>query len=180
MKINCPTGPLATFLLAAALACVPGPVLAAPASPQPISLPRLAAGKPVLSIPTPTGIRKFGLAELEAAGLREVTTKSFWPADDGTYQGPLLADVLKLAGIENAVAIRVTALDGFSQVIPRADWSHWPLLLATRRDGQPLSTRNKGPLRLIYPRDTDKKLEDTVYRLRWVWLVRSIEPSDGN
>jgi len=169
----------APFLLAAILTCSPGLALAASATPQPVSLPRLAAGKPVLGITTPSGVRKFSLAELEAAGLKEVGTKTFWPADDGTYQGPLLADVLKLAGIENATAIRVTALDGFSQVIPRADWNHWPLLLATRRDGQPLTTRNKGPLRILYPRDMDRALEDTVYRLRWVWLVRSIEPVDG-
>ncbi len=134
--------------------------------------------KTVLSVVTPAGSRHYTLAELEAAGLKKVTTRTFWPADDGSYQGPLLADVLKLAGLDGAAAVRVSARDGFSQVIPRADWTRWPILLATRRDNQPLSPRNKGPLRIIYPRDQDPVLEDTIYRLRWVWLVNSIEAAD--
>ena len=35
--------------------------------------------------------------------------------------------------------------------------------------------RDKGPLRIIYPRDMDAALQDTRYRLRWVWLVTRIE-----
>lgn len=154
------------------------PAGGAEAQVHPGNPPRSAAAKAVLNITTPAGIRKFTLAELEAAGIGKITTKTFWPADDGTYQGPLLAEVLKLAGIDGAAAVRVTALDGFSQVIPRSDWTRWPLMLATRRDGQPLSAREKGPLRIIYPRDQDPVLEDTLYRLRWVWLVRAIEPVD--
>lgn len=152
------------------------PARGAEAPAHPGSPPRSVAARPVLSITTPVGIRKFTLAELEAVGLGRITTKTFWPADDGSYQGPHLADVLKLAGIDGAAAVRVTALDGFSQVIPRSDWTRWPLMLATRRDGQLLSAREKGPLRIIYPRDLDPVLEDTLYRLRWVWLVRTIEP----
>ena len=154
------------------------PAVGAEAQVHPGNMPRLAAAKAVLNIATPAGIRKFSLADLEAAGLGKITTKTFWPADDGTYQGPLLAEVLKLAGIDGAAAVRVTALDGFSQVIPRSDWTRWPLMLATRRDDHPLTAREKGPLRIIYPRDQDPVLEDTLYRLRWVWLVRAIEPVD--
>lgn len=168
-----------THLLAVTLAACPGLAVAASATPQPVNLPGLAAAKAVLGVTTPAGERRFSLADLEAAGLKEVSTTTFWPADDGVYQGPLLADVLKLAGIGHVAAIRVIALDGFSQVIPRADWDRWPLLLATRCDGKPISTRNKGPLRIIYPRDMDPALADTLYRLRWVWLVRAIEPAEG-
>ncbi len=136
----------------------------------------LASGPEVLSIAAPAGVRHFDLPQLEALGLKSLRTHTFWPADDGNYQGPLLADVLKSASIEQAGALRFTGLDGFSQIIPREDWVRWPLLLATRRDGKPISRHDKGPLRLIYPRDSDKTLEDPIYRLRWVWLLRSIEP----
>jgi hypothetical protein len=167
---------VASRWLVALIVTQASPLFAASNAPHAVSLAVPAAGKAVLNLTTPSGPRRFSLAELEALGMKEVTTHTFWPADDGTYQGPLLSDVLKRAGIENARAIRVTALDGFSQAIPREDWSRWPLLLATRRDGQPLATREKGPLRVIYPRDTDPRLEDTIYRLRWIWLVRSIAP----
>lgn len=154
--------------------------LAAPAPAAPPSEAAPRAGEPVLRIVTAAGTHHLGLADLEAVGLREIRTRTFWPADDGAYQGPLLADVLKRVGLEKAPAIRVTALDGFSQIIPREDWTRWPLMLATRRDGRTLSTRDKGPLRLIYPRDLDPALEDSLYRLRWVWLVHAIEPVHGH
>lgn len=72
-------------------------------------------------------------------------------------------------------AIRVTVPDGFSHVVPRAERSRWPL----PPSGRPLLVRNKRPLRRIYPRDMEQAPEDTVYRLRRVWLLRSIDPACG-
>jgi hypothetical protein len=141
-----------------------------------VDLPRQTSSAPALEIVTPAGRVSLSLADLESLPLHRVTTATFWPDDDGTYEGPLMADVLRRAGIDGAAALRLTARDGFSQVIPRQDWMRWPLLLATRRDGKPMSIRQKGPLRVIYPRDSDKELTDPVYRLRWVWLLKSIEP----
>jgi hypothetical protein len=88
----------------------------------------------------------------------------------------LLSDVLNLGGLAAAAAIRVRARDGFSQVLPRRDWTQWPIILATRRDGKMMTPRNKGPYRIIYPRNLSVELADPLYRLRWVWLVESIEP----
>lgn len=162
------------LILGAAL--LPFGVLGAPgAVPAPVSLPALPTGPVVLSVSGAGGERHYSLAELEALGLWEVATSTFWPGDEGVYQGALLSAVLADAGYAAAKALRVTALDGFSQELPRADWTDWPLLLATRRDARPIGRRDKGPLRLIYPRDMDGALHDTLYRLRWVWLVRRIE-----
>jgi hypothetical protein len=144
--------------------------------PQPVTLPPIAAERPVLRVGHGAAARDYSLSMLERLGLYEVATDSFWPDDDGIYEGVLLADLLKDAGLADAAAIRITAADGFSQDLPRTDWTRWPLLLATRRDGKPLARREKGPTRIIYPRSADEALKDPVYRLRWVWLVRSIEP----
>jgi hypothetical protein len=35
--------------------------------------------------------------------------------------------------------------------------------------------RDKGPFRLIYPRNMAPELAEPLYRLRWVWLIESIE-----
>lgn len=156
-------------------ACLAGlPAQAGEAVPVRVTLAPSKATQPVLSVAG----RPFSLADLESLGMYRVTTRTFWPGNDGTYEGPLLADVLRRAGLYDAAGVRISALDGFSQVLPRQDWTRWPVLLATRRDGQPLSVRNKGPLRVIYPRDMSPELSDTLYRLRWVWLVNRIEPAD--
>ncbi|NMG67697.1 molybdopterin-dependent oxidoreductase [Azoarcus indigens] len=147
-----------------------------PARPQPTSLAPLSGELPVIALGIRGSARQVNTAELERGMLYQVRTRSFWPADDGVYQGPLLADVLSRYGMGKVKAIRVFGGDGFSQLIPCEDWERWPLVLATRREGHPLSRREKGPVRIIYPRDMDKTLEDTLYRLRWVWLIERIEP----
>lgn len=152
-------------------ACAVSPV------PVPARLAAARAAESALTISSPTGTRNLSLAELEAMGMYRVTTRTFWPNDDGTYEGPLLSEVLKRAGLENSAGIRIVALDGFSQILPRKDWRTWPILLATRRDGKLLTVRDKGPFRVIYPRDMAPALGDTLYRLRWVWLVDRIEPA---
>lgn len=163
------------LLLAMALA-LPGAAFSAlPNTPQPVALPPPTATLPVLTVQGTAGPKRFSIADLEALGTYRVATATFWPDDDGTYEGPLLRDVLKSAGLDQATSVRVRAHDGFSQVLPREDWQKWPVMLATRRDGKPMSPRTKGPLRIIYPRDMAPELADTVYRLRWVWLVDSIE-----
>lgn len=163
-------------LLAAALLLPSAGFPAQPGEPRPVTLAAVPAKAPLLTVGKGKEAKRFSIADLEALGTWRVTTATFWPDDDGTYEGPLLRDVLKSAGIEDAGSLRVRARDGFSQILPRTDWEKWPVILATRRDGKPMSPRDKGPLRIIYPRDMAPELADTIYRLRWVWLVESIEP----
>lgn len=166
---------LRRMLVLAAMLILPATAGAAGGEPQPVSLPAATAKQAVLTVQGAGVTKRYSVAELEALGTYRVTTTTFWPDDDGSYEGPLLRDVLKHAGLATATSVRVRAHDGFSQVLPREDWERWPVLLATRRDGKPMTPRQKGPLRIIYPRDMAPELADTLYRLRWVWLVESIE-----
>lgn len=167
---------LAAVLLACSMSFGGMALAAAGAEPVPVQLGPLPATSASVSFSAQgASATRLSIAEIEALGLHQVRTATFWSADDGIYQGPLLSEVLKAVGLDEAKAIRVVALDGFSQVLPRADWTRWPVLLATRRDGKPMSVRNKGPFRIIYPRDMSPDLQDPSYRLRWVWLIRSIE-----
>lgn len=172
-------------LLLAALALWGGAARAQPVDTQPLRLtqPLPATGapaRPVLTLAGPKGTRSLSVDDLERLPLYRVRTSTFWPDDDGTYEGPLLRDVVALVGLDQASHLRVRAVDGFSQRLPREDWTRWPVLLATRRDSRPMGTREKGPLRVIYPRDMDPQLHDATYRLRWVWLVNRIEAAPGS
>lgn len=129
----------------------------------------------VLTVQGPKGKSSWNLQQIEALGVHRVQTTTFWPDDDGTYEGALLSDLLRASGLEHAPFVRVAALDGFSQKIPRADWEKWPVILATRKSGSSIPTRQKGPLRIIYPRDMSDELSNAIYRLRWVWLVTRID-----
>jgi len=117
----------------------------------------------------------MSLAEIEAIGLFRVSTTTFWPKDDGVYEGVLLSSLLKHVGLADVKELTIWAVDGFSQNIPREDWIMWPILLATRRDGKAMTRRQKGPTRIIYPRDLAPILKDDRYHLRWVWMINEIE-----
>lgn len=171
---------LATLLAMAiltAMTLAPRPVTAqAPTLlTEPLAPLSAQAARATLTVVGGSSTQRLSVADLERLPMHRLRTQTFWPDDDGTYEGPLLAEVLKRAGIDGAKEVRVRALDDFSQLIPQEDWKRWPVLLATRRDGKPLSTRDKGPLRVIYPRDMDPTLSEETYRLRWVWLVNRIE-----
>jgi hypothetical protein len=171
-RIACALAPLTLIAL-----LQPFALHAAPSGePKPVKLTVSTAKQTVLTVHGANGIKRLSLADLEQLGVYQVTTSTFWPDDTGSFEGPLLRDVLKLAGIENTEHVRIHALDGFSQVLPHADWQKWPVILATRHNGKTMNTREKGPLRIIYPRDMSPDLADATYRLRWVWLVDAIEP----
>jgi len=146
-----------------------------PATPTPIVLNEQAVDDVALSLSVRGTEYRMTRAELEAIRPHRVQTSTFWSADRGTFEGPLLRDVLARVGLDSAEAVRLTGLDGFSNVIPRQDWERWPILIASRNNGKPIPVSAKGPLRIIYPRDMDAELLEPIYRLRWVWLLARID-----
>jgi hypothetical protein len=122
--------------------------------------------------------RDITVSEIEALGLRQVTTRSPWEAGELKFEGVLLRDVLRLAGMENAEAVTVRAEDGYRQTIPREDWEKWPLILATRQDGQALTKRTQGPTRIVYPLNDYPELDTPDYKPRWIWTITSIEATN--
>ena len=110
----------------------------------------------------------MGLHQVDLAG-------DFWQSEPVSYQGVLLRTVLEAAGIADVAQIRLTGMDGFSQLMPREDWRDWPVMIATRENGQPIAMADKGPLRIIYPYSMSAALQDPLYRLRWVWLLVRVE-----
>ena len=91
------------------------------------------------------------------------------------FQGVLLSDVLRLVGAHEAEAVTLRASDGYAADVPREDWERWPLVLATRADGELLDARARGPARLLYPVHLHPELDDRIYVDRSVWLLSEIE-----
>lgn len=144
-------------------------------TPQPVSLDENPVKQPKLKIIHGDKSVQFSPAELEHLGSYRLHTASFWYEGRRVFEGPLFRDVLKAAGIDQVKAVRITAHDDYSQIIPQQDWLEWPTLIATREDGKPLSLKDKGPYRLIYPQNMNPELENIRYRPRWVWVIRTIE-----
>jgi hypothetical protein len=52
---------------------------------------------------------------------------------------------------DSASSVRITALDDYQVDIPFAEIEKWPILLATRMNGEYMSIENSGPTRIIFP-----------------------------
>jgi len=155
-----------------------------------LTLPKVCAQAPAVGPPAPAALRLDGLvatprtltaAEIAALPQHEqVTTDK--EGKKHTYRGVALHDVLHLAGapagkaIHGAVlaqAVLATAADGYQVVfaLPEidADFSPQTILLADRRDGQPLPAHD-GPYQLIVP--LEKKPARWVRQLTALRVVK--------
>lgn len=69
--------------------------------------------------------------------------------------GPLLADVLKAAGVTaDNVKVAMRAVDGYAPSIALADAKKYRYIVATQLDGKPIPLGGLGPLWAVY--DADK------------------------
>lgn len=109
----------------------------------------------------------FDRAMLEALGMKSLTVHyPGWPKGY-SFEGPLLRDVLTAAGAKGST-IRFLGLDGYQPEIPVTDAYNHDAVLAIKVDGRPLGIGDRGPVWLVYPRDTDPKLKD-MDDAKWLW-----------
>ncbi|MBL8146705.1 MAG: molybdopterin-dependent oxidoreductase [Anaerolineae bacterium] len=99
------------------------------------------------------GVLELDMATLEALGLVEMQVDD-QIAEGRTvvFQGVLLLRLLEAAQVEaGARVLTMTALNDYAVEIPVADAASYPVLIATRADGERMSVEHYGPLRIIYP-----------------------------
>ncbi|MCZ8268953.1 MAG: oxidoreductase [Beijerinckiaceae bacterium] len=155
----------AGFLILANLSLAPAQDVAA----------RSTAGPAVLTISGPGGGASHDLtmADLEKLPKAEIRTTTPWHNGVQHFEGvslQVLMESLKLSGA-NA---QVTALNRYRTTIPMKDFSAFKPILAYRRNGAPMEVREKGPLFIIYPYDSNTALKHDTYFSRSAWQVRSI------
>jgi hypothetical protein len=114
------------------------------------------------------------MAMLEALAQRSFTTKTPWFKEASKFTGPLLRDVLSLVGAQGTT-LRMAALNDYRIDVPSDDALRFDVLLARMIDDKPISVREKGPLFVIYPFDTDAALRTPLYYSRSVWQLKSID-----
>ena len=66
------------------------------------------------------------------------------------------------------------ALNDYRCEIPAEDARQFDVVLARLQDGEPMRVRDKGPLFIVYPYDTDARLRSDRYYARSAWQLRSL------
>lgn len=116
------------------------------------------------------GVARFDLAMLDALGSEAVTTSNPWVDMAHTYEGVPAALLLERLGVTSGT-VTAHALNDYSVVIPVEDLLSMGVVLATYRDGEEISVREKGPIFVVYPFDERPELRATIYYDRSVWQL---------
>jgi hypothetical protein len=119
------------------------------------------------------GAARFDRAMLEALGVRRLATSTAWTEGRTEFEGVLARDLLDAVGAEGG-SVLATALNDYAVAIPLDELRRYPVLLALKMDGQYLKIMDKGPIWIVYPRDQNKELQDSLTDKRWVWQLREL------
>lgn len=113
---------------------------------------------------------RFDRAMLEGLGLASFTTATPWYDGPVTFEGVPMTKLLQRLGAQGET-VRAIALNDYSTEIPISDFAQHGVLLALKRDGNYLMVRDKGPLFIVYPYDSDPALKSPRYYGRSAWQV---------
>jgi hypothetical protein len=123
------------------------------------------------------GQAAFAMAMLEALPGRSASMETPWTNGVTRFDGPLLRAVLEAAGAKGAT-LKLKAINDYAADVPIEDATGIDSMLALKMDGKPMSVRDKGPVFMIRPFDTNPELYNEKYFSRSVWQIKEIEVVD--
>lgn len=119
------------------------------------------------------GTAQFDLAMLEQLGTQSFETTTPWYDGKVKFEGVPMAKLMEFVGATGS-AITVKALNDYATDIPMEDFKKYPAILALKRDGAYMPVRDKGPLFIVYPYDSDADLKHQRFYSRSAWQVAQI------
>lgn len=133
------------------------------------------AGQVVLSIDGAVdgGHIDMTLEQIEALGIEKIETTTPWHDGKVDFEGVPLQRLLEKLGAKGT-ELSIVALNDYRTQLPVDDAAKYGVILASRKQGQPMPISDKGPLFVIYPFDTYPELHNEIYYSRSAWQVRSI------
>lgn len=117
---------------------------------------------------------ELDLALLDAMGPVAFETHTIWTEGPQLFEGVPLATLLERLGAQGSM-IAASALNDYTVEIPVSDAVADGPILAYRQNGAELSVRDKGPLWLVYPYDSDPRYQTEVIYARSIWQLARIE-----
>lgn len=119
------------------------------------------------------GKARFDRAALEAMASSSLTTSTPWTKGLQTFDGFPLAALLTAVGA-SGTSLKAIALNDYAATLPIADSVAAGAFVAIRQNGEPMSVRDRGPLWIVFPYDSDRRLTTDAYLNRSVWQIRQL------
>jgi hypothetical protein len=139
-------------------------------------------GDVVLTATGAIGAAHGGAVEFDMDALKALRSVSFatttpWTKGVTTFEGVELDDFLDAIGARGRT-LHCVAINDYAIDIPASDAVRGGPILAYSADGKPMSVREKGPLWIVYPYDTNAEYRSEVVYSRSIWQLRSIDVGD--
>jgi hypothetical protein len=141
--------------------------------PRPAEAPILTvSGK--IDVVNGRGVAQFDRAMLESVGMVSIVTSTPWYDEPVKFEGVPLAKLMDAVGAHGERILAV-ALNDYSAELPIEDFKKYNVILALKSNGQYMPVRDKGPLFIIYPFDSQPELKAQKFYSRCVWQVARLE-----
>lgn len=118
----------------------------------------------------------FDRAMLEALPRTSFTTTTIWTQGKQRFTGVKLGDLLTAVAAEGET-LRATALNDYEIKMP-LDEARDGALVAYAMNGEAMSVRDKGPLWIVYPYDSDTAYQSETIYARSIWQLDRIHIED--
>ena len=139
-----------------------------------VVLPCIAvAGDVVLTFTHGDQSIEFDMAALTDLGETQFTTTTSWTDGEQDFVGVSLHTFLEQVGVQDG-ALKATAINDYAVDIPVSDAVEGGPIIAYHRNGEEMSVRDKGPLWIVYPYDTNPAYQTEVIYSRSIWQLDRI------
>ena len=116
----------------------------------------------------------FDVAMLEQIGTSTFETTTIWTDGTQQFEGVLLTALMATLDVEDGTLV-ATAVNDYSIELPVVDENGDGPIVAFRQNGEEMSVRDKGPLWIVYPYDSDPVYKTEVIYARSIWQLDRIE-----
>ncbi len=120
---------------------------------------------------------EFDLDMLKQLPATVFSTGTTWTDGVHEFTGVSLLVMTERLGIE-ASALQATAINDYAIDVPMTDAVEGGPILAYLMDGEPMSVRDKGPIWLIYPFDSNPEYQTEVIYSRSIWQLSRLMAKD--
>ncbi|WP_226624061.1 hypothetical protein [Alloyangia pacifica] len=118
---------------------------------------------------------------LDALPQQEFSTETQWTWEEQSFRGPLLVDVLEMAGLPGPASggvIEFVADDGYRARVDLTENAQYLTdaypIITTRINGEPFPLEENGPLWVMFPYDAQPELDVEAVHSMTVWQLLQI------
>ena len=123
---------------------------------------------------TANGTVQLSRKALEAMPRTTFTTSTIWTEGEREFSGVALVDLVEAVGA-NGTTMKAPALNNYAVDVPMTDAVKGGPIIAYELDGKPMSVREKGPLWLVYPYDSNATYRTETIYSRSIWQLDRLE-----